>query len=84
MFQPFIDSDHFLQEWFPEKIWAIAVPTIVGILFLSVILTFDALVMISAKLPVSLPPHAAAFDSLTANHTDAVESQPALRTHAHQ
>jgi hypothetical protein len=43
--QPFVDADHPLQAWFPERRWAIAIPTVLFITVVAVAGTFVGLVM---------------------------------------
>lgn len=46
--QPFVDADHAVQSYFPERRWAIAIPTFLFILVLAVAGTFIGLVMIKS------------------------------------
>lgn len=45
---PFVDADHAVQSYFPERRWAIAIPTFLFILVLAVAGTFIGLVMIKS------------------------------------
>jgi hypothetical protein len=46
--QPFVDADHPVQTYFPERKWAIMIPTTLFILVLAVTGTFVGLVMIKS------------------------------------
>jgi dolichyl-phosphate mannosyltransferase polypeptide 2 regulatory subunit len=47
--QPFIDEDHWLQAYFPERKWAILVPTAVGVVILSGTVTFLGLIVVRSS-----------------------------------
>ena len=46
--QPFVDADHPFQQYFPERKWAIIIPTLLFALVLTVAGTFVGLVMIKS------------------------------------
>ncbi|KAF0700589.1 Aste57867_8925 [Aphanomyces stellatus] len=50
---PFVDKDHVVQSFFPERYYAIAIPSILLVVFLTVCSTFIGLVMIRSKPPKS-------------------------------
>jgi dolichyl-phosphate mannosyltransferase polypeptide 2 regulatory subunit len=43
---PFIDADHFVQRYFPARHYAILIPAIAGVVAVSGVASFVALVMI--------------------------------------
>ena len=46
--QPFFDEDHAVQQYFPDRQWAILIPAVLLVLVLAVASTFIALVMIKS------------------------------------
>ncbi|CDW85609.1 dolichol phosphate-mannose biosynthesis regulatory [Stylonychia lemnae] len=40
MISPFIDANHPIQSYFPERKWGIAVPIFIGVIFLTISLVF--------------------------------------------
>ena len=46
MISPFIDSNHVIQSYFPERKWGISIPILLGIGFLSISLTFIGIALI--------------------------------------
>lgn len=46
--QPFFDSSHKLQDYFPDRTHAYMIPTMIIILIITVFLTFIGLVLISS------------------------------------
>mmetsp|Transcript_7754 Transcript_7754/g.32679 ORF Transcript_7754/g.32679 Transcript_7754/m.32679 type:complete len:88 (-) Transcript_7754:554-817(-) len=46
---PFIDEDHFIQEYFPDRQIAVVVPIVLMIFIITTLLTFIALVMINSR-----------------------------------
>ena len=48
-FQPFIDADHPLQQYFPERYWAIALPSYAFCVVTAAAGTFIGCVMIKSK-----------------------------------
>jgi len=46
---PFVDRDHFLQQYFPPREYAISIPLALLAIGLSFIFTFVSLVMIKSK-----------------------------------
>ncbi|ETV80032.1 hypothetical protein H257_07215 [Aphanomyces astaci] len=48
---PFVDKDHIVQSFFPERYYAIAIPSVLLVVFLTVCSTFIGLVMIRSKPP---------------------------------
>ncbi len=49
LWQPFVDSDHFLQSLFPPRVWAIRIPVILILLGSAVVGSFLGLVMIRSN-----------------------------------
>ena len=49
IFTPLIDRDQNIQNYFPNRIWAFIVPIYSGCVFLSLVLTFTGLALISEK-----------------------------------
>mmetsp|Transcript_13018 Transcript_13018/g.19671 ORF Transcript_13018/g.19671 Transcript_13018/m.19671 type:complete len:80 (+) Transcript_13018:143-382(+) len=45
---PFIDADHFIQGYFPDREYAIIIPIIVAVLGITVIGTFLSLILIKS------------------------------------
>lgn len=37
MFQPFVDADHVIQSYFPDRMYAMLIPVVAGVLALSVV-----------------------------------------------
>jgi dolichyl-phosphate mannosyltransferase polypeptide 2 regulatory subunit len=48
-FQPFVDSDHPLQNIFPPRVWAIRIPVILILLGSAVVGSFLSVVMIRSN-----------------------------------
>jgi dolichyl-phosphate mannosyltransferase polypeptide 2 regulatory subunit len=48
MITPFIDKDHWLQDYFPDRSLAIVIPTMCGVAVITIVATFIGLVMIRA------------------------------------
>ncbi|ETV94885.1 hypothetical protein H310_11540 [Aphanomyces invadans] len=48
---PFVDKGHIVQSFFPERYYAIAIPSIILVVFLTICSTFIGLVMIQSKPP---------------------------------
>jgi len=48
-FQPFVDSDHPLQNMFPPRVWAIRIPVILILLGCAVVGSFLSAVMIRSN-----------------------------------
>ncbi|KAH9076802.1 dolichyl-phosphate mannosyltransferase polypeptide 2, regulatory subunit [Aphanomyces euteiches] len=48
---PFVDKDHAVQSFFPERYYAMAIPSVLLVVFLTVCSTFIGLVMIRSKPP---------------------------------
>ncbi|OQR81680.1 hypothetical protein THRCLA_23314, partial [Thraustotheca clavata] len=46
---PFVDKDHVVQSFFPDRHYAIAIPAILFVIFLTICSTFIGLVMIKSK-----------------------------------
>mmetsp|Transcript_19353 Transcript_19353/g.49208 ORF Transcript_19353/g.49208 Transcript_19353/m.49208 type:complete len:83 (-) Transcript_19353:196-444(-) len=46
---PFIDPDHFIQAYFPPRLYAVLIPVVAGAILLTAITTFLGLVMIKAE-----------------------------------
>ncbi|KDO26995.1 hypothetical protein SPRG_07708 [Saprolegnia parasitica CBS 223.65] len=46
---PFVDKDHVVQGFFPDRHYAIAIPAILLVIFLTICSTFIGLVMIKSK-----------------------------------
>ena len=44
--QPFVDSDHFVQDYFPERYWGIAASLGIGTVWLAAGLTLISLLLI--------------------------------------
>ena len=47
--QPFVDSDHPLQNFFPPRVWAIRIPVILILLGSAVVGSFLSVVMIRSN-----------------------------------
>jgi dolichyl-phosphate mannosyltransferase polypeptide 2 regulatory subunit len=47
--QPFVDSDHPLQAFFPPRVWAIRIPVILILLGCAVVGSFLSVVMIRSN-----------------------------------
>lgn len=47
--QPFVDSDHPLQNFFPPRVWAIRIPVILVLLGSAVVGSFLSVVMIRSN-----------------------------------
>ncbi|KAK3692869.1 dolichol phosphate-mannose biosynthesis regulatory protein [Podospora appendiculata] len=47
--QPFVDSDHPLQNFFPPRVWAIRIPVILVLLGCAVVGSFLSVVMIRSN-----------------------------------
>lgn len=47
--QPFVDSDHPLQNFFPPRVWAIRIPVILVLLGSAVVGSFLSVVMIKSN-----------------------------------
>ena len=47
LISPCIDSNHYLQRFFPERKWGIVIPILLGIGFLSIALTFIGIALIN-------------------------------------
>jgi len=43
---PFIEKDHFIHNYFPDRYYALAIPLVAFIVLLTIVLGFIALVMI--------------------------------------
>jgi dolichol phosphate-mannose biosynthesis regulatory protein len=49
MISPFIDADHFIQNYFPPREYAITIPIVVGVLGLVAVVGFLSLIMIKSR-----------------------------------
>lgn len=47
--QPFVDSDHPLQNFFPPRVWAVRIPVILILLASAVVGSFLGVVMIKSN-----------------------------------
>lgn len=47
--QPFVDSDHPLQNFFPPRVWAIRIPVVLVLLGSAVVGSFLSVVMIKSN-----------------------------------
>eukprot|EP00753_Platysulcus_tardus_P010322 PLAT2567.2.p2 GENE.PLAT2567.2~~PLAT2567.2.p2 ORF type:complete len:109 (-),score=31.00 PLAT2567.2:119-397(-) len=45
LIMPFIGDDHPLQTYFPSRYWAILIPTVLGVLFITILAAFVGLVL---------------------------------------
>lgn len=46
--QPFVDADHFIQSFFPHRYWAVAVPSLLLVVGITIITSLVSLVMLRA------------------------------------
>ena len=44
--QPFIDYNHWIQDFFPHKEYALVVPTVAGVVLMVIVSTFVGIVFI--------------------------------------
>ncbi|XP_038064091.1 dolichol phosphate-mannose biosynthesis regulatory protein-like isoform X2 [Patiria miniata] len=49
IFMPFVDDDHFLQQFFLPRFYAIALPVVAGLIFLTFIGVFVTAVTLAKK-----------------------------------
>ena len=49
VFQPFVDSDHFIQKFFLPQHYAIIIPVFAGVILLSFLSIFVGFVMLKSK-----------------------------------
>jgi dolichyl-phosphate mannosyltransferase polypeptide 2 regulatory subunit len=48
---PFIDTNHWLQSYFPDRSYALVIPTLLCVVAVSIVSSFVALVMIRSSKP---------------------------------
>ncbi|XP_013407641.1 dolichol phosphate-mannose biosynthesis regulatory protein [Lingula anatina] len=46
---PFVDSDHVVQNFFPDRIYAVTIPVAAGVLLLVVLCAFIAVAKLKSK-----------------------------------
>ena len=47
LFTPLIDEDHSLQNYFPDRIYGVMVPTMLGYLLISIIITSSGIILLT-------------------------------------
>ncbi|KAK3248339.1 hypothetical protein CYMTET_42190 [Cymbomonas tetramitiformis] len=50
---PFVEEEHYLQTWFPDRYYAIAIPAYLGLLLCVFVAGFIGHVMLKARKPKS-------------------------------
>ncbi|KAL2613503.1 hypothetical protein R1flu_025195 [Riccia fluitans] len=48
---PFVDSDHFIHLYFPDREFAVIIPVVAGVILLSFVSIFIGVVLLRAKRP---------------------------------
>ena len=47
LFTPLIDEDHSLQDYFPDRLFGVMGPTLLGYLLISIILTSTGIILLT-------------------------------------